>query len=406
MSRAVYVFQATRNLWDLSNPIKLAERPQHIQWFRVRDLQTDFYLQLSALNQLALGFLSRAAAENDDCLIQCTYTAKNEACRAAWCMPALWALWSVKEHHKKHSKRHNGSRAATAFKEGPKVIKPKKFSKESHLLDWLQVTPDEFGTVSGTWLGRGEIFKSMNWGYLNLHPFCLVVIMQSLLNKKDQAHYNCLLNESYKICGNCYQQCSMLNGNWWLLQKEGAPQQLVRVEESELLGDQLDVTVAAQDLSPGAFICRRNDQDVVLVWASNEWYGVLDLGDSCLTFLADHRGKRESSCQSDWSKRCPSTFCSLSSACITVIWDGGLAGDVALRIPEKLAITLDRVFQDDAVAELLTTNKLSELACLTLYLMYEKKAGKDSFWFEYIKVRQCYLSKDMLLWRLMQLRTK
>ena len=64
-----------------------------------------------------------------------------------------------------------------------------------------------------------------------------------------------------------------------------------------------------------------------------------------------------------------------------------LAGDVALRIPEHLAITLDRVFQDEAVAELLTTNKLSELACLTLYLMYEKKAGKDSFWAEYIKVK-------------------
>lgn len=62
------------------------------------------------------------------------------------------------------------------------------------------------------------------------------------------------------------------------------------------------------------------------------------------------------------------------------------AGDVALRIPERLVITLDRVFEDEAVAELLTTNKLSELACLTLYLMYEKKAGSDSFWYEYIKV--------------------
>ncbi|XP_066333928.1 uncharacterized protein [Miscanthus floridulus] len=35
--------------------------------------------------------------------------------------------------------------------------------------------------------------------------------------------------------------------------------------------------------------------------------------------------------------------------------------------------------------ELLTNNKLSELACLTLYLMYEKKQGKDSFWYPYIK---------------------
>lgn len=40
-----------------------------------------------------------------------------------------------------------------------------------------------------------------------------------------------------------------------------------------------------------------------------------------------------------------------------------------------------------ALAELLTTNKLSELACLTLYLMYEKKNGKQSVWYEFIKVR-------------------
>ncbi|KDO55674.1 hypothetical protein CISIN_1g008853mg [Citrus sinensis] len=36
-------------------------------------------------------------------------------------------------------------------------------------------------------------------------------------------------------------------------------------------------------------------------------------------------------------------------------------------------------------AELLTTNKLSELACLALYLMYEKKQGKKSFWLPYIR---------------------
>lgn len=36
-------------------------------------------------------------------------------------------------------------------------------------------------------------------------------------------------------------------------------------------------------------------------------------------------------------------------------------------------------------AELLTTNKLSELACLALYLMYEKKQGKNSFWYPYIR---------------------
>lgn len=36
-------------------------------------------------------------------------------------------------------------------------------------------------------------------------------------------------------------------------------------------------------------------------------------------------------------------------------------------------------------AELLTTNKLSELACLALYLMYEKKQGKKSFWYPFIR---------------------
>ncbi len=36
--------------------------------------------------------------------------------------------------------------------------------------------------------------------------------------------------------------------------------------------------------------------------------------------------------------------------------------------------------QDGTVAELLTDNKLSELACLTLYMMYEKKQLRNSFW--------------------------
>ena len=38
-----------------------------------------------------------------------------------------------------------------------------------------------------------------------------------------------------------------------------------------------------------------------------------------------------------------------------------------------------------AVAELLTTDKLSELACVTLYMMYEKMNGKKSRWHQYIK---------------------
>ncbi|KAG2300505.1 hypothetical protein Bca52824_036977 [Brassica carinata] len=44
-----------------------------------------------------------------------------------------------------------------------------------------------------------------------------------------------------------------------------------------------------------------------------------------------------------------------------------------------------RVLGNETIAELLTTNKLSELACLALYLMYEKKQGKKSVWYPYIR---------------------
>lgn len=60
-------------------------------------------------------------------------------------------------------------------------------------------------------------------------------------------------------------------------------------------------------------------------------------------------------------------------------------GDVAFSVPNSLVVTLERVLGNETVAELLTTNKLSELACLALYLMYEKKQGKNSFWYPYIK---------------------
>ncbi|BBN19573.1 hypothetical protein MPTK1_8g11790 [Marchantia polymorpha subsp. ruderalis] len=60
-------------------------------------------------------------------------------------------------------------------------------------------------------------------------------------------------------------------------------------------------------------------------------------------------------------------------------------GDVALSVPLPLVVSLERVLGDETLAELLTTNKLSELACLALYLMYEKKQGKDSFWYPYIR---------------------
>lgn len=61
------------------------------------------------------------------------------------------------------------------------------------------------------------------------------------------------------------------------------------------------------------------------------------------------------------------------------------ATDVAVSVPNSLVVTLERVLGNETLAELLTTNKLSELACLALYLMYEKKQGKKSFWYPYIR---------------------
>lgn len=104
---------------------------------------------------------------------------------------------------------------------------------------------------------------------------------------------------------------------------------------------------------------------------------------------------------------------------ISVTSEDVAEGTTVLRIPDNLVVTLDRVFEDETVAELLTTDKLSELACLALYLMcdpssevwflrnsrccsgsadsfqmripiqyigyrYEKKKGAESFWSAYI----------------------
>lgn len=80
------------------------------------------------------------------------------------------------------------------------------------------------------------------------------------------------------------------------------------------------------------------------------------------------------------------------------------AGERALSVPEELVVTLSRVFEDGALAELLTTNKLSELACLALFLMYEKKLGAESKWQPFIKeldriqARGALGAKSPLLW--------
>jgi len=50
-----------------------------------------------------------------------------------------------------------------------------------------------------------------------------------------------------------------------------------------------------------------------------------------------------------------------------------------------LVVTLGGMFGNDDVAELLTTDKISELSVLTMFLMYEKKRGEESQWYNYIK---------------------
>ncbi|XP_026402639.1 ribulose-1,5 bisphosphate carboxylase/oxygenase large subunit N-methyltransferase, chloroplastic-like [Papaver somniferum] len=60
-------------------------------------------------------------------------------------------------------------------------------------------------------------------------------------------------------------------------------------------------------------------------------------------------------------------------------------GDMVFSVPDELVVTLERVLGNETIAELLTTNKLSELACLALYLMYEKKQKKKSFWYPFIR---------------------
>ena len=80
-------------------------------------------------------------------------------------------------------------------------------------------------------------------------------------------------------------------------------------------------------------------------------------------------------------------------------------GDVALAIPERLLITLATVFEADVdLAEALTTNPASELSCLALFLMYEKRAGPASPWaplireLDRIQARGAQGAKSPLLW--------
>ncbi|CAG9460769.1 unnamed protein product [Pedinophyceae sp. YPF-701] len=61
------------------------------------------------------------------------------------------------------------------------------------------------------------------------------------------------------------------------------------------------------------------------------------------------------------------------------------AGDTLLEVPMRMVITLDRIFEDENLAELLTTDKISELSVLTLFLCYEKKKREDSDLYDYIR---------------------
>ena len=56
---------------------------------------------------------------------------------------------------------------------------------------------------------------------------------------------------------------------------------------------------------------------------------------------------------------------------VTVAAEQMQPGDLALHIPEKLIVTLDRIFDGDGpLAELLTTNKLSEIAYVSFLFFF------------------------------------
>lgn len=61
------------------------------------------------------------------------------------------------------------------------------------------------------------------------------------------------------------------------------------------------------------------------------------------------------------------------------------AGELVFKVPLSSFVTLERVFKDETLAQVLTTSPLSELSCLTLYLMYEKKQELYSNWYAFIK---------------------
>ena len=77
-------------------------------------------------------------------------------------------------------------------------------------------------------------------------------------------------------------------------------------------------------------------------------------------------------------------------------------GETVLRIPDELVVTLDRVFEDETIAELLTTDKLSELACLTLYLMCAP--ASQYVWSAAGRYRYSDVAVAACRWRLAQLR--
>ncbi|KAG6424792.1 hypothetical protein SASPL_115212 [Salvia splendens] len=127
-------------------------------------------------------------------------------------------------------------------------------------------------------------------------------------------------------------------------------------------------------------MCAASNSDTILKWADNTSKKEDGYGD--LKSWMDKNGLPP--CKVMLNER-PSHDSNYHSIHYVASSEDLQEGDVAFCVPNSLVVTLERVLGNETVAELLTTNKLSELACLALYLMYEKKQGKKSFWYPYIK---------------------
>lgn len=219
------------------------------------------------------------------------------------------------------------------------------------------------------------------------------------------------------------------------VQTNGAPEQKAVLSRTELPGENLLLrAIAAQDLSQGGCFCQlhaltlaqpSNSASAELHGSAGEVvlsipeHSVITLdrvledevspseGPVCYSPLLNqhaHLRAKMGPLGMHIPARCPRSRCTATSLTCTCIQSCDPCRCRACPAPKEvisMSLTQPAV---QAVTELLTTGKLSELALLTLYLMYEKKRGKESVWRPFIQAldrqrgRGQQGAKSPLLW--------